>query len=103
VEGYVWSVGDNKHGQLGLGDKQNRTLPEQITSLPTIIAIAAEGYNSLFLDVEGYVWSVGDNKHGQLGLGDIQERTSPEKITRLPPIMLPKGKVATKSARNTRS
>ena len=99
MKGNVWSVGYNSCGKLGLGDYTRRTLPQQITSLPTNIAIAARFNHSLFLDVDGNFWSVGSNSCGQLGLGDRQNRTSLQQITSLPKIRLPRGKVPT-SARN---
>ena len=100
MEGNVWSAGNNSVGQLGLGDYENITSPEKITSLPTIITIAAGNFHSLFLDSNGNVWSVGYNNYGQLG--DTTNRTSPQQITSFPQIRLPrdKGKVPTKSARN---
>lgn len=67
--GSVWSCGRNDHGQLGLGDTNNRNIPELIKNLPKIKSVFTLGFASLFLDSEGSVWSVGDNRYGQLGLG----------------------------------
>jgi alpha-tubulin suppressor-like RCC1 family protein len=36
TEGYVWAVGYNYFGQLGLGDNVNRNIPTKIEGLPPI-------------------------------------------------------------------
>ena len=87
--GCVWSCGWNQFGQLGLGDKINRNIAQQIEGLPVIISICALGYSSIFLDVDGNVWRCGQNKLGELGLGDpndTSDRYTPVKINYLPKI-----------------
>lgn len=82
--GKVWSIGDNKRGQLGKNFRMD--LSEfginwsnsrmdlgqfgMINVLPEIIAISC-GYNhSLLLDINGSVWGFGDNRRFQLGVGE---------------------------------
>ena len=67
-DGFVWSCGDNETGVLGLGDKNNRLVPEKIKTLPQIHAVSVGPNHSLFLDVSGSVWSCGENDNGELGL-----------------------------------
>src|SRR3990167_7135746 len=84
--GSVWSCGYNQNGRLGLGDENNRNIPEQITNLPKIVSAIALGYSSIFLDCEGSVWTCGDNAQGQLGLGHTTHMHAPQKIEELPEI-----------------
>src|SRR3990167_7035924 len=86
ANGSVWSCGYNEYGQLGLGDVNNRNVPEQIKNFPKIKSALAFGDSSIFLDCEGSVWSCGYNSHGELGLGDTRNRNKAEKIQGLPAI-----------------
>ena len=58
-EGYVWSTGENAHGQLGLGDNTKRLCPEKIEGLPPIKSISCGIRYSMLLDFNGYVWTAG--------------------------------------------
>ena len=80
VSGLVWACGNNKYGQLGLGDTRNRALPQKILTLPKIANLSAGGGYSLFLDEQGNPWSCGNNEKGQLGFDDLNARSKPEKI-----------------------
>ncbi|KAI6648042.1 hypothetical protein LOD99_8244 [Oopsacas minuta] len=66
---YAW--GDNRCGQLGVGDRNKRQLPTVIDSLSSkqIIAIACGEAHSLMLDSVNRVHVFGDNRYGQLGIG----------------------------------
>jgi alpha-tubulin suppressor-like RCC1 family protein len=76
---YVW--GDNRGGQLGLGDKDERSTP---TFLPLqsepIKMISVGSHHNLALTASGQIYVWGYNGDGQLGLGDT--------ITRLTPTLL---------------
>jgi alpha-tubulin suppressor-like RCC1 family protein len=75
--GEVFSFGQNKSGQLGLGDDQDRNTPTKIPSLKNIQAVSSGLHHVLALDSFGYVWSFGYNFAGQLGLGDNIDRPTP--------------------------
>nr|XP_039274041.1 probable E3 ubiquitin-protein ligase HERC3 [Styela clava] len=78
--GEVYSVGDNKHGQLGLRNKRPVTEPTIIDSfegLPVIL-LAAGGWHSFCVTISGRVFSWGKNDHGQLGVGDFVGHASPK-------------------------
>lgn len=69
----VFSWGQNKHGQLGLGyELKKQTSPQLIKSLLGIpfAQIAAGGAHSFALTLSGAVFGWGRNKFGQLGLND---------------------------------
>ena len=80
--GSVYSCGNNRQGQLGLGLGHN----DLVEDVPTLIRwfnitqISAGGYHSLFLTEAGYVYSCGYNQQGQLGLGHTSEENFPRLI-----------------------
>lgn len=56
----VWVFGQNKFGQLGLGDKIDRILPVKIPNLPPIVLISLSRKCVFFLDDGGFVWYSGE-------------------------------------------
>ena len=75
----LYSFGDNRYGQLGLGDNINRYIP-------TLIDFQFDGYisniqqggnHSMILTNTGKIYTFGYNIHGQLGLGDTDNRNIP--------------------------
>ena len=85
-KGVVWSWGRNNNGQLGIGNRVNKTTPIK-TDLSkidnAIIQLAAGDYHTLALDAEGNLWSWGDNTYGQLGNGEsgtTKQATTPVKV-----------------------
>ena len=93
LEDNVWSFGHNDYGQLGLGDQDRRTRPEQILgskadlrsdfSRPSVgkaKAISVGDFHTVVIDLEDNVWTFGRNHSGQLGLGDQEDRSRPEQI-----------------------
>ncbi|KAM9365582.1 putative E3 ubiquitin-protein ligase HERC4 isoform 2-T2 [Pholidichthys leucotaenia] len=78
--GQVFSWGQNRYGQLGLGIKgQSISTPQIIQSLQGIpfAQIAAGGAHSFALTVSGAVFGWGRNNFGQLGLNDCTDRYFP--------------------------
>jgi hypothetical protein len=88
----VNSWGNNKYGQLGIGDARLPSIRGQggnaqlvkITTKPRIIpglkniqAVAAGSDHSLVLDYQGRVYSFGRNHRGQLGLGHDDDINTP--------------------------
>ncbi|NWV58893.1 HERC4 ligase, partial [Malurus elegans] len=76
----VFSWGQNKYGQLGLGYEYNKqTSPQVIKSLLGIpfAQIAAGGAHSFVLTLSGAIFGWGRNKFGQLGLNDDNDRYVP--------------------------
>nr|XP_028585247.1 probable E3 ubiquitin-protein ligase HERC4 isoform X2 [Podarcis muralis] len=82
----VFSWGQNKHGQLGLGyEFKKQTSPQQIKSLQGIpfAQITAGGAHSFVLTLSGAVFGWGRNKFGQLGLNDENDRYVPNLLKSL--------------------
>uniref|UniRef100_A0A4W3GDE1 HECT and RLD domain containing E3 ubiquitin protein ligase 4 n=1 Tax=Callorhinchus milii TaxID=7868 RepID=A0A4W3GDE1_CALMI len=76
----IFSWGQNKYGQLGLGpDTTSKSAAQQIQSLNGVpfIQIAAGGAHTFALTLSGAVFGWGRNKFGQLGLNDEKDRHVP--------------------------
>ena len=69
-DGTLWACGQNNYGQLGLGDKSNRTTFAKLTTNVNDIKSVYCGYRHAFiLKNDGTLWGCGLNDYGQLGLG----------------------------------
>lgn len=73
------TFGENEDGQLGTGDKQDRTVPYRLGT-QKVKKISAAGNQTFFVDDQNYIWAFGNNEHGQLGLGDKESRKLPTRI-----------------------
>lgn len=69
--GNVWSWGWGAHGQLGLGDKQDREIPTVIPSLSgeNVVELSCGDRHSFAVTGSGKVFGWGSNEFGQLGCG----------------------------------
>uniref|UniRef100_K9INP7 Probable E3 ubiquitin-protein ligase HERC4 n=1 Tax=Desmodus rotundus TaxID=9430 RepID=K9INP7_DESRO len=82
----VFSWGQNKYGQLGLGiDCNKQASPQLIKSLTGIpfMQVAAGGAHSFVLTLSGAIFGWGRNKFGQLGLNDENDRYVPNLLKSL--------------------
>lgn len=73
AEGYLWSAGDNNHGQLGLGDGHPLKY-ERVREVPLVCRISCGYRHTLVIANDGTLWATGDNTKGQLGTGDTINR-----------------------------
>jgi len=81
-DGNVFSMGENKYGQLGLGeDYKDSHIPTMIPSLKKIVNIGCGSNHSLAVghDGTGYAW--GFNEMYQLSTGQDTDEFEPVKIT----------------------
>jgi hypothetical protein len=69
--GLVYSIGDNRVGQLGDGTFTSRLTPMPVPGLKDVVAIAAGHAHSMALTSDGRVWIWGGNSLGQLGIGMV--------------------------------
>ena len=82
-EGNVFSVGENKKGELGLGYNRNQNVLNKIPNIPPIQTISCVNSSSYLIDFEGNLWSFGKNGEGQLGHGDTTSINAPKVISTL--------------------
>jgi alpha-tubulin suppressor-like RCC1 family protein len=89
-DGTVWTWGDNRRGQLGMGgsDSNVHSTPAQVPGLTDVTAVSARGTFTLALKSDGTVWSWGSNhitetdgsSLGGLGDGTNKQHNSPVEI-----------------------
>lgn len=77
-DGFLWGMGRNDFGQLGLGDQIERYCFEKICDVR--FKIVSRSYTRTFaIDEMGYLWACGKNNNGLLGFGNSQNVLSIEK------------------------
>ncbi|XP_024025275.1 probable E3 ubiquitin-protein ligase HERC4 [Morus notabilis] len=92
---YSW--GTNKHGQLGLGDRESRHRPEIVKTFNqdspwAAYEVACGAFHTALLThkkrangtLESACWTFGLGENGQLGHGTTQSTVSPEHVKELP-------------------
>ena len=81
-DGTLWGCGYNDSGQLGLGDRNNRSTFTQITNNVDNVKSVCCGMNYTFiLKSDDTLWGCGYNGFDNLGLGDTSARTTFTRIT----------------------
>ncbi|WAS97096.1 hypothetical protein [Nannocystis punicea] len=80
-EVYCWGYGG--HGQLGLGDRRDRSVPTQVPGLADVVALAAGTWHTCALRRGGDVLCWGDGSLGQLGDGALGTRPRPSPVADL--------------------
>jgi alpha-tubulin suppressor-like RCC1 family protein len=96
--GTLWCWGDNRFGQLGLGDTAKRPSPTlvDVDGLDTLKVYAPTGNGDISSDLTGFTCALagdtdfrcwGDNRFGQLGTGDTQSVSRPARVRGLPGIV----------------
>ena len=86
-DGTAYSFGRNYLGELGLGHKENVSIPTPIPNLPKINMVSCGGYFAVCVDYEGFIWSFGANNCGQLGTRKKIYFNVPQKLITIPPVL----------------
>jgi RCC1 and BTB domain-containing protein len=83
--GAVYTWGGGEHGQLGLGDKINKTVPTPITTLDSyqITSITCGWSHTVALSSCGKVFTWGNGDHGKLGHGTTAKVAVPKLVESL--------------------
>lgn len=72
----LWSFGNNKYGQLGIGNAINQAEPTQI--MANVQAISAGTQSSFAITTDGVLWAWG--KGGAVGSGNRNDQLTPIQI-----------------------
>lgn len=89
ADGTVWTWGDNRYGQLGLGQVSYSSTPIAVGGLTGFVRLAtaarnnmlAGGAHNLALNDDGTLWAWGMNFSGQLGDGSTTDRAAPVQVS----------------------
>ncbi|MFN0246695.1 MAG: RCC1 repeat-containing protein [Kofleriaceae bacterium] len=66
----VWCWGANDNGQLGVGDRGTRVLPQRV-GLGVAVALDADGSHTCAVLDDGSIWCWGRGSNGELGNGTL--------------------------------
>lgn len=83
--GEVYIYGENKYGQLGLGDLKFRRQFVPIPGFSHIVQVSCGIRSTAMVSKEGKLYTFGYNKHFELGNGDNNPRSIPQLVS-IPPI-----------------
>jgi len=81
TDGTLWAWGNGDHGQLGLGDTNDRHTPTQVGADNDWGLVFCGGEHTLAIKIDETLWAWGWNTYGQLGLGDTTNRNTPTRVS----------------------
>mmetsp|Transcript_35801 Transcript_35801/g.55083 ORF Transcript_35801/g.55083 Transcript_35801/m.55083 type:complete len:595 (+) Transcript_35801:211-1995(+) len=84
-DGRIYTFGGGEHGQLGHGDKINKTKPTLVQALEGIFIsqITCGWSHSVALTNKGRVYTWGNGDHGKLGHGSGRKMSTPQLVEKL--------------------
>uniref|UniRef100_A0A2P2M5Y6 UV resistance locus 8 protein n=1 Tax=Rhizophora mucronata TaxID=61149 RepID=A0A2P2M5Y6_RHIMU len=80
---YGWGWG--RYGNLGLGDRNDRLVPERVslTHEEKMVMVACGWRHTISVSSSGGLYTYGWSKYGQLGHGDFEDHLTPHKLEAL--------------------
>ncbi|MBA0739277.1 hypothetical protein Gogos_012563 [Gossypium gossypioides] len=84
-EGALYGWGWGRYGNLGLGDRNDRLVPEKVSALneEKMNMVACGWRHTISVSVIGGLYTYGWSKYGQLGHGDFEDHLVPYKVEAL--------------------
>ncbi|VAI56238.1 unnamed protein product [Triticum turgidum subsp. durum] len=84
-DGHLYGWGWGRYGNLGLSDRDDRSVPEKVSSVEgEKMALVACGWrHSVTVSSSGGLYTYGWSKYGQLGHGDFEDHLVPRKLEAL--------------------
>ncbi|XP_028771495.1 ultraviolet-B receptor UVR8-like [Neltuma alba] len=83
--GELFGWGWGRYGNLGLGDRFDRLLPEKVSSVhgDKMVIVACGWRHTISVSSSGGLYTYGWSKYGQLGHGDFEDHLVPHKLQAL--------------------
>ncbi|EOA13376.1 hypothetical protein CARUB_v10026414mg [Capsella rubella] len=84
-DGDLYGWGWGRYGNLGLGDRSDRLVPERVTSTggEKMSMVACGWRHTISVSYSGALYTYGWSKYGQLGHGDLEDHLVPHKLEAL--------------------
>ncbi|KAJ1405033.1 Regulator of chromosome condensation, RCC1 [Sesbania bispinosa] len=83
-DGDLYGWGWGRYGNLGLGDRNDRLIPEKVTINGDKMVMVACGWrHTISVSSSGGLYTWGWGKYGQLGHGDFEDHLVPRKVQAL--------------------
>ncbi|KAK1419253.1 hypothetical protein QVD17_28417 [Tagetes erecta] len=84
-DGELYGWGWGRYGNLGLGDRKDRNIPEKasIISGEKMVLVACGWRHTISVSSSGDLYTFGWSKYGQLGHGDFKDHLIPHKLQAL--------------------
>uniref|UniRef100_A0A803PIG1 RCC1-like domain-containing protein n=1 Tax=Cannabis sativa TaxID=3483 RepID=A0A803PIG1_CANSA len=84
-DGSLYGWGWGRYGNLGLGDRNDRLVPEKVSTVDDekMIMVACGWRHTISVSSLGTLYTYGWSKYGQLGHGDFEDHLAPHKLEAL--------------------
>lgn len=84
-DGELYGWGWGRYGNLGLGDRNDRLVPEKVSLVKgdKMIMVACGWRHTISVSSFGGLYTYGWSKYGQLGHGDFEDHLTPHKVEAL--------------------
>ncbi|PSS26592.1 Ultraviolet-B receptor like [Actinidia chinensis var. chinensis] len=84
-DGELYGWGWGRYGNLGLGDRKDRLVPEKVSSIEAekMVLVACGWRHTISVSSSGGLYTYGWSKYGQLGHGDFEDHLIPHRLEAL--------------------
>ncbi|EPS71760.1 hypothetical protein M569_02995, partial [Genlisea aurea] len=84
-DGELYGWGWGRYGNLGLGDRNDRLIPEKVTASAgkKMVLVACGWRHTISVSSSGSLYTYGWSKYGQLGHGDFEDHLIPHEVEAL--------------------